>query len=124
MELLQKLDVILGNDNEARKGAEKDLTALKDADPIKYASYLSAFIFYDGAELSDAAKSLCCVLLRRALGTNISGGDKTLWMALNDQVRENMKVTLIAAMRNCTKKDIMHKLGNVLVEIQGGMYEF
>jgi hypothetical protein len=33
-------------------------------------------------------------------------------------------VTLLTKIEHETEKDILHKLSNVLVEIQGGMYEF
>jgi len=49
---------------------------------LKYSTYITAFINAD--ECASDIRALCCVLLRRNLGTNITNGDKTLWAVLNE----------------------------------------
>jgi hypothetical protein len=72
---------------------------------------------------SNEIKALSCVLLRRSL-TTVSGNDeKTLWETLSAPAKEFLKTHLLAAMANCSVKDITHKLSNLLVEVAGGMYE-
>lgn len=119
--LISQLQIILGTDNDARKGAEEHLKKIKDGEPDKYASYLTAVIADPGA--STEIKSLSCVLLRRSIGSNITGQDKTLWVILSQGARDYLKVHLLKAIESCTIKDVVHKLANLLVEIAGGMYE-
>ena len=39
--MVSQLQVVLGNDNEARKQAEENLKKIREGEPDKYAVYLS-----------------------------------------------------------------------------------
>ena len=63
----QQLEVVLGNDNDARKGAEDAIKKIKEGEPDKYAFYLKTIIV--DPSVSDQIKSLACVILRRTLSS-------------------------------------------------------
>lgn len=121
--MVGQLQIILGNDNDARKDAEAHLTKIKEGEPDKYACYLTAVIIDANAGLE--IKALSSVILRRSLITPIPSKDrKTLWEILSGNAQEFLKVNLLNATKVCETKDLIHKLSNLLVEIAGGMYEY
>ena len=119
-QLIEQLKIVLGDNNEARKAAEAVLASTKEQQPDKYAVYLTTIILDLDAPVE--IKTLCCVILRRSLNTNLTDS-KTLWETLNAQSKEYLKTNLILAIRSCQVKDLMHKLSNLLVEVAGGMQE-
>lgn len=75
--LVGQLQIVLGQDNEARKGAEAHLNKIKNGEPDKYACYLTAVIIDQNA--GNDIKALSCVILRRSISTNVEGKAETLW---------------------------------------------
>ena len=119
--MVSQLEIVLQQDNVARKEAEKHLSKIKDEEPEKYACYLTAVILEPNA--SQQIKALASVILRRSIGTNLTDKKITLWEALGAQAREYLKTNLLANIRTITVKDGIHKMSNLLVEIAGAMYE-
>ena len=72
----------MGQDNDARKGAEGELNKIKEGDPDKYGVYLTAVIMEPAAPLE--IKSLAAVVLRRSISTVLPERKQTLWEALSD----------------------------------------
>lgn len=79
--VVTQLQIVLGNDNDARKAAEEHLGKIKEGEPDKYACYLTSVIMDLNA--SNEIKSLSCVILRRSLGTMLTDKTVTLWESLS-----------------------------------------
>jgi len=121
--MVQQLQIVLGTDNDARKGAEEHLKKIKEGEPDKYACYLTAVIIDATASLE--IKALASVVLRRSIGSPLpSKENKTLWEVLSAQARDYLKDNLLKFNRTITTKDLIHKVSNLLVEVAGGMYEY
>lgn len=71
--------------------------------------------------MSDQIKSLACVILRRTLSSYED--QKPLWDAIKPETKEMLRGGFFEAMKTCQTKDIIHKMSNLLVEIQGAMFE-
>jgi len=67
--MVSQLQIVLGQDNNARKGAEEHLKKIKDGEPDKYSCYLTAVIMDPNA--GQEIKALAAVVLRRGLNTNV-----------------------------------------------------
>lgn len=119
--MVAQLQIVLGQDNAARKNAEDHLKKIKEGEPEKYACYLTAVILNPEAPVE--IKSLAAVILRRSIGTMINDQKKTLWELLNQPSKDFLKNNLLACVSQVTVKDLLHKLSNLLVEIAGSMYE-
>ena len=121
--LVSQLQIVLGQDNDARKGAEEHLKKIKEGEPDKYACYLTAVIMEPQA--GQDIKALAAVVLRRSLGTVLDNTEKkdTLWEALSPAAKDFLKTNLLNSIRVIDQKDLIHKVSNLLVEVQGGMYE-
>jgi len=119
--MVSQLQIVLGQDNNARKGAEEHLKKIKDGEPDKYACYLTAVIMDQNAGAD--IKALASVVLRRGIGSAITGSTKTLWEVLTPNARDFLKTNLLSTVKTIQIKDLMHKMSNLLVEIAGGMYE-
>lgn len=63
--MVTQLQIVLGQDNDARKLAEAELGKIKEGDPDKYGVYLTTVIMDPEAPLE--IKSLAAVVLRRSL---------------------------------------------------------
>jgi hypothetical protein len=63
--MVGQLQIVLGMDNEARKGAEEHLKKIKEGESDKYACYLTAVIIDANAALE--IKALAAVVLRRSI---------------------------------------------------------
>jgi len=119
--MVAQLQIVLGQDNQARKGAEEHLKKIKDGEPDKYACYLTAVIMDPNAGAD--IKALASVVLRRGITSSISGNTKTLWEALSPHAKNFVKSNLLLTIRSVQTKDLIHKMSNLLVEVAGGMYE-
>lgn len=119
--MVEQLQIVLGQDNDARKVAEEHLKKIKEGEPDKYACYLTAVIL--NPEAPQEIKSLSSVILRRALTSVVGADKKTLWEALSQQAKDFMKNNLLAVIKDMKVKDLMHKLASLLVEVAGSMYE-
>ena len=71
--MVGQLQIVLGHDNDARKGAEEHLKKIKEGEPDKYACYLTSVIMDAGASLE--IKSLAAVVLRRSTHSPIPTKD-------------------------------------------------
>jgi hypothetical protein len=118
--MAERLQIVLGVDNDARKAAEEELKKIREGDPSKYAGYLSYIIGDAGAPPEVVA--LGAVILRRNLNTSVKD-DKTLWELIDEAPREFMKNKLLAVVQTLQTKDLIHKVCDCLVEIAGAMYE-
>jgi hypothetical protein len=67
----QKLEAILGNDNDARKQAEQALNEAKAAGVDSYTICMIS-ILSPNSGCSDQAKSLSAVILRRNISVNVA----------------------------------------------------
>ena len=99
-QLVEQLKIVLGEDNDARKGAEQVLVSTKEGAPDKYAVYLTAII--QDQEAPPAIKSLAAVLLRRNVNSPMDtalpdGTKRTLWAALDANSKSYLQTTLLAA---------------------------
>jgi len=119
--MAQQLQVVLGQDNEARKAAEEHLKKIKEGEPDKYACYLTSILQSGEAPLD--IKALAAVILRRGLQSMLVEQKKTLWEALTAPAKEFVRSHLLLAVKEIKTKDLMHKLSNLLVEVAGSMYE-
>lgn len=119
--VISQLQTVLGQDNDARKGAEAALAKIREGEPDKYAGYLTAVIME--AEAPADIKALASVILRRGLTTALPNKKETLWEALTPGAKDFLKTNLLSTIRSATTKDLMHKLSNLLVEVQGGMHD-
>ena len=119
--MVTQLQVVLGQDNDARKAAEEHLKKIKDGEPDKYACYLTSVIMAPQAGLD--IKSLAAVVLRRSLGTHLTDKKETLWESISPAAKDFLKTNLLATVRVIDTKDLIHKMSNLLVEVQGGMFE-
>ena len=63
------LQQILSNDNEQRKAAEAQLNVAKSEQTEKYAVLMASILHPDQSSVSDEAKSLAAVILRRNVST-------------------------------------------------------
>ena len=124
--MVGQLQLVLGQDNAARKEAEAHIGKIKEEEPDKYATYLT-IIIADG-ECPDDIKALCAVLLRRSIGTVVADKKETLWELMKPEARELVKQQLLDVMKRggaggTKARSMMHKLANLLVEVQGAMHE-
>jgi hypothetical protein len=124
--MVGQLQLVLGSDNAARKEAEAHIGKIKEGEPDKYATYLTIII--GDQECPDDIKALCAVLLRRSIGSCVADKKETLWELLNPEARELVKTQLLEVMKRGAGaagkgKSMMHKLANLLVEVQGAMHE-
>lgn len=81
--MITQLQLVLGNDNNSRKGAEKHIEQIKLGEPDKYAAYLTVIITQDDCPAD--IKSLCAVLLRRSVNTVVGDKKETLWELLKPE---------------------------------------
>lgn len=86
--MAERLQIVLGVDNDARKLAEEELKKIREGEPNKYAGYLSYIIADSGAPPEVVA--LGAVILRRNLNTSVKD-DKTLWELIDAAPRDFMK---------------------------------
>lgn len=115
--------MVLGHDNDARKGAEEHLKKIKEGEPDKHACYLTAVIMDANAALD--IKALAAVVLRRSINSPIpTKENQVLWQVLTPQARDFLKSNLLTTIRGVNTKDLIHKISNLLVEIAGGMFEY
>jgi hypothetical protein len=119
--VVAQLQLVLGQDNSARKAAEEHLNKIKVGEPDKYACYLTAIIL--NPEAPAEIKALAAVILRRSVGNVMGDEKKTLWEALSAQAKDFMRSQLLVSVRQVTVKDLIHKIGSLLVEVAGAMYE-
>lgn len=119
--MVQQLQIILGVDNDARKGAEEHLNKIRDGEPDKYACYLIAVIM--DLQAAGEIKALAAVVLRRGLTKQQTGQTQIFWEALSEHAKSFVKANLLTTIRGVTTKDLIHKISNLLVEIAGAMYE-
>ena len=120
--VIGQLQLVLGNDNVARKEAEKHIENIKVGETDKYASYLTVIITQDDCPAN--IKTLCAVLLRRSINSALADKKETLWEIIKPETQELVKTKLLEDMKKGGKtKEMMHKIANVLVEVQGGMHE-
>lgn len=111
-----QLQIVLGNDNDARKAAEAHIEKIKLEEPNKYAAYLTIIITQD--DCPPDIKTLCAVLLRRSVNSALGKKKETLWELLTDETKEIVKTQLLTEIRKEGKtKDMMHKISNLLVEV-------
>lgn len=124
-----QLQIVLGQDNVARKTAEQHIQKIKSGEPDKYSCYLTAVIV--DASVGQDIKSLSAVILRRSLmqllSKEASDDKRSLWEAMTPQAREYLRSNVLTYLRaNIAAglpKDLVHKICNLLVEVAGCMYE-
>jgi len=119
--MVGQLQIVLGQDNDARKAAEDHLKKIREGEPDKYACYLTAVILEPTAPLD--IKSLSAVILRRGLSSTVTEAKKTLWEVLSADAKSFVKTNLLETIKGVTTKDLIHKLSNLLVEVAGCMFE-
>jgi hypothetical protein len=78
--IITQLQLVLGNDNDQRKSAEKHIEQIKVGEPDKYASYLTVIICQP--DCPEDIKTLCAVLLRRSVNSVVADKKETLWELL------------------------------------------
>lgn len=128
----QVLAEILQNDDATRKAAEAKLSQAKRQDADRYACYLVA-VMHPSAEFSVDIKSLAAVILRRSVSCQTedyadhtdAANNANLWMRLSDPARVHFKAGLLECLRGVSalQKHYSHKICNLIVEVQGSMYE-
>jgi hypothetical protein len=124
----QQLEIILGNDNDARKQAEQSINEAKAAGVDSYALCM-VNILNPESGCSDQAKSLSAVILRRNISVGVADFQDfknkaaNLWEAITEATRNEVRAVMIKALSNhgSTAKPIIHKIANLAVEIQGAM---
>ena len=119
--MVGQLQVVLGQDNDARKSAEEHLKKIREGEPDKYACYLAAVIMEPTAPVD--IKQLAAVILRRGLSSTVSEDKKTLWEVLSQQGKDFVKTKLLETIKTVDNKQLIHKMSNLLVEVAGCMVE-
>lgn len=119
--MAEQLQLILGNDNTARKNAEENIKVMRESDADKYVSYLSILICDGTVDMQ--IKSLSAVILRRTLTTFNDGTKSVLWDGLKPETKQGLKGAFFDLVKQVDSKDFCHKLCNLLVEIQGAMFD-
>lgn len=93
----QQLQIILGNDNDARKTAEENIKKIRENEPDKYVTYLSTLCCDPGADMQ--IKSLSAVILRRTLITYNEQSKMQLWEMLKPETKQNLKNGLLETIK-------------------------
>jgi len=117
----EQLQVILGNDNEARKAAEENIKNIREKEPDKYVTYLSQLCCDPAVEMQ--LKTLSAVILRRTLISYNEQSKMQLWEMLKPDTKTYLKSNLLINVKMVDNRDYVHKVCNLLVEIQGAMFE-
>ena len=111
----------MGNDNEARKAAEENIKKIRESEPDKYVSYLSTLCCDPAVEMQ--IKTLSAVILRRTLISYNEQSKMQLWEMLKPETKGYLKSQLLETVKAVDNRDYVHKVSNLLVEIQGAMFE-
>ena len=119
--MAEQLQVILGNDNEARKAAEENIKKIRESEPDKYVSYLWTLCCDPAVEMQ--IKTLSAVILRRTLISYNEQSKMQLWEMLKPETKGYLKSQLLETVKAVDNRDYVHKVSNLLVEIQGAMFE-
>ncbi len=90
-----------------------------------YANFLSIAIY------TSDVKSLAAVILRRNISYTAidsqdignSANNENLWKRLSADAQSFVKNELLKATQQCTDKNIIHKICNLLIEIGGTIYD-
>ena len=117
----EQLQVILGNDNEARKVAEDNIKKIRESEPDKYVFYLSTLCCDPAIDMQ--IKTLSAVILRRTLISYNEASKMQLWEVLKPETKQGLKSNLLESIPKVQNRDYVHKVSNLLVEIQGAMFE-
>lgn len=117
----EQLQLILGTDNNARKVAEENIKKIRESEPDKYVIYLSTLICDPAVDLQ--TKSLSAVILRRTILSVNEGTKQQLWESLKAETKNGLKGAFFELIKQVDNKDFIHKLSNLLVEIQGAMFD-
>lgn len=110
-----QLQVILGNDNNARKESEENIKKIRESEPDKYVSYLSTLCCDPTVEMQ--IKTLSAVILRRTLISYNEQSKMQLWEMLKPETKGYLKSQLLETVKNVDNRDYVHKVSNLLVEI-------
>lgn len=121
MYVVEQLQHILGTDNQARKEAEEKIKKIREGEPDKYVYYLSTVIREN--TIDPQIRSLSAVVLRRTLISYNETTKQQLWEQLSGETKTGLKQAFFEPIKAATQKDFVHKLSNLLVEIQGAMFE-
>lgn len=111
----EQLQLILGNDNDARKAAEENIKKIRESEPDKYVYYLSTLICDPTVDLQ--TKSLSAVILRRTILSINETTKQQLWESLKPDTKTGLKTAFFDLIKQADNKDFVHKLANLLVEI-------
>lgn len=83
--------------------------------------YLSTLICDPAVDLQ--TKSLSAVILRRTILSVNEGTKQQLWESLKAETKNGLKGAFFELIKQVDNKDFIHKLSNLLVEIQGAMFD-
>ena len=111
----EQLQLILGNDNDARKAAEENIKKIRESEPDKYVYYLSTLICDPTVDVQ--TKSLSAVILRRTILSINETTKQQLWESLKPDTKTGLKTAFFDLIKQADNKDFVHKLANLLVEI-------
>ena len=117
----EQLQTILGNDNDARKAAEENIKKIRESEPDKYVTYLATLCCDSAVDMQ--IKTLAAVVLRRTLISYNDTSKMQLWEMLKPETKQQLKTNLLVTIKVVQNKDYVHKVSNLLVEIQGAMFE-
>ena len=117
----EQLQIILGNDNDARKAAEENIKKIRESEPDKYVTYLATLCCDPAVDMQ--IKTLSAVVLRRTLISYNETSKMQLWEMLKPETKQGLKTNLLETIKVVQNRDYVHKVSNLLVEIQGAMFE-
>lgn len=91
----------------------------------------SSLLTYIIAEFNIEVKSLAAVILRRNISYTATdsqdlsnqANNANLWKRMSADAQNMVKSELLKAIDNITDKAIIHKVGNLIIEVQGTMYD-
>ena len=113
------LQNILGNDNEARKQAEQQLTKIKGDQPDQYCTLLTLILKGRTAYTLDQ-RALAAVLLRRNFTVEIDS-PTNLWGNISQETRESLQAAYLELLQEETERVQMHKICDLISEVGGSL---
>jgi len=114
LDFRQVIEQLLSHDNNVRKAAEENYNHAK-AQPDTLVTSLFELI---RAHPEEQVRNLCCVLLRRAIGTS----QETLWEKLTPQCQDGVKVHLLQILSTEQNDRTRAQLTNATSELARKLY--
>jgi len=120
--IVSKLQIVMQNDNQARKEAEASLQQVRTQDPDKYAHCIIQIV--NSTEVGVDVRSLALVIFRRNISSLINeekdvADSQCIWKIIKKETRTLISQATLQMVENSCEKVLMHKVCNFAVEVAG-----